>query len=105
MLSSTTAFIVASQFFWFLATLDVVVSIVIEAWIFLVRTRSLKRDAFTSLIRGQRKDAWLVCAMVWTVLITDGVPMQWSLHVAGAVAFLWLLRRTVQRLRSLLQGQ
>ena len=102
---STTASILVSQFFWFMATLDVLVLIAIEVWICIARTRSLKPDPFTSLVRSQRKDTWLVCAAVWIEILSDGFPMQWSIHFAGAVALLWILRRTVQRLRSFLRGE
>ncbi len=99
-LSSATADLVASQSFWFIATLDVVVSIGIEIWIRTTRTRSIGTDQLISLATGQRKDTWLVCAIVWIVLLGYGFPVQWLLHVAGAGALLWLLRRTLQRLRA-----
>ena len=95
----------ASQFFWFMATLDVVVSIGIEVWARSARSRALKTDRYTSLVLGQRKDTWLVCAVVWIVLLSDGLPLRWLLHVAGTVVLLWLLRRTVQRSRSFRRGR
>lgn len=105
-LSSATAALVVSQSFWFIATLDVVVSIGIEVWIRMTRSRSrsLKTEHLTSVAVSQRKDTWLVCAIVWIVLLGDGFPMGWLLHAAGTVAMSWLLWRTVQRMRSFSRG-
>jgi len=103
--SSKTVVLVVSQFFWFFATLDVVVSIGIEVWVRTARSRSLKADRLTSLAIGQRKDTWLVCAIVWIFLLCDGLPMQWLLQAAGTVILLWLLRRTAQRMRTFARGE
>ena len=97
-LSSATADLVASQSFWFIATLDVVASIGIEIWVRMTRTRSIGTDRLISLATGQRKDTWLVCAIVWIVVLGDGFPLPWLLHAAGTVAMSWLLRRAVQRI-------
>ena len=103
-LSSATADLVASQSFWFIATLDVVVSIGIEVWVRTTRTRGVGTDRLISLTTGQRKDTGLACAVIWIVLLGDGLPVQWLLHVAGVGALLWLLRRTLQRMRSFARG-
>ncbi len=92
-----------SQSFWFIATLEIVVSIGIEIWIRMTRSRRLKTkqtEHLISLAIGQRKDTWLVCAIVWVVLLGDGFPLPWLLHAMGTVAMSWLLLRAVQRMLS-----
>ena len=61
-----------SQFFWFFATFDVVVSIGIEVWVCTDRAQNLKADHLACLAIGQRKDTRLVCAIVWIFLLCDG---------------------------------
>ena len=99
-LSSATAVLVVSHCFWFIATFDVVVSIGIEIWIRTTRTHRIGTDRLISLATSQRKDTWLVCGIVWLVLLSDGFPLPWLLHAAGTVAMSWLLLRAVQRVLS-----
>lgn len=56
--------------------------------------------SLTSLAIGQRKNTWLVCAIVWIVAVGNGLSAQWLLHASGTVGLLWLLRRTAQRMDS-----
>lgn len=60
--------ILKSQFFWLIATLGIVASIGIEVWLRTGRTGAPKTERFAALLHGQRQDAWLTCAVVWTVV-------------------------------------
>ena len=89
----------ASHFFWFMATLYVVVSIGIEVCIRTTRARNWwEAEQVTYLVSGQRKDTWVACAVVWIVLLSNGFQNVWLLHATGAATLAWLLRRTAQRL-------
>lgn len=94
-----------SQCFWALATLVVTVSIGVEAWIWMTRKRWHESQRLTILATGHRKDIWLVCSIVWIVLISDYFS-SWSIFdAAGAAALLWLLWRTSQRLQFFVRGR
>jgi cobalamin synthase len=98
--SDTHLSIVASDIFWILATLDVVVSVV-----FMVRVQSVvasspaRQTRLFAIAQGQQKDSWLACAIVWVVLLSDGCPVRNYLFVGGALIIAWLLQRTLQRYR------
>ena len=97
-LNSATAVFVVSRSFWFIATLDVVVSMGIEISIRTTRTHSIGSDRLISLATGQRRDTWLVCAIIWIVLLGDGFSMEWMLHAVGAVAMSSFLLRALRRM-------
>ena len=80
--------------------MEVVLSIgfVLRCRTALVRNLKADRDA---LAQSQRKDIWLACAVIWAIILSDGCPVRDLLCLLGAVALVWLLRRTVQRLRML----
>ena len=91
----------ALQFFWLVATIDVVVSI---GFVLRIRTRGnpkINTDRTDTLVISQRKDTWVACAVIWAVLLSDGCPIRWLLCVTGAVVLTWLLQRAVRRIRSL----
>ena len=94
-----------SNVFWILATLEVLVSIGVEGWIWLIAKRGHKSERSTAVAIGQRKDIWLVCCIVWIVLIGDHVSSWSLLHAAGASTLLWRLWRTLQRLRLFASGR
>ena len=96
--SATESLLVMSNAFWFLATLDVLVSIGVEVWVWLVVTRGNTSGRSIALAISQRKDIWLVSAIVWSVLIGDRVSSSALLHAAGALAMVWLIWRTLRRL-------
>ena len=100
-LNSATAVFVVSRSFWFIATLDVVVSMGIEISIRTTRTHSIGSDRLISLATGQRRDTWLVCAIIWIVLLGDGFSMEWMLHAVGAVAMSSFLLRALRRMLTL----
>ena len=91
---------VTSQIFWFVATLDLAVSVGFAVLVSKVPTPELSPSHFT-LSRSQRKDNWLGCAMIWVVLFSEGWPLRDALLLAGAMVLAWLTQRTVYRLRSI----
>ena len=91
-----------SQFFWFAATLEVVLAIGFALRVRAVATDRLAASHFT-LSRSQRQDNWVACAVIWVVLLSDGWPFRYVLSLAGAMALAWLTQRTLQRVRSLPQ--
>ena len=88
----------ASDIFWIFATLNVVISVML-----MVRVRSASSGALTAehvaLARGQQKDGWLACAVVWMVLLSEGCPVRDYFFIAGAPVVAWLLHRAVRRYR------
>lgn len=104
-LDSATESPVMSNAFWFLATLDVLVSIGVEVWVWLVATRGHKSERSTALAISQRKDIWLLSAIVWIVLIGNHVSSSSLLLAAGALTLVWLLWRTLRRLHLFARGR
>jgi hypothetical protein len=91
---------VESHIFWIFATLDVVISIALAVRVRTAVAGTAKAEHL-ALARGQQKDSWLACAIVWIVLLSDGCPVRNHLFVAGALVIAWLLHRNVQRYRLL----
>jgi hypothetical protein len=91
---------VVSQFFWFVATFDVVLSF---GFAVLMRRRSRPDTLAThrALARSQEKDNWLACVVVWAVIFSEGCPIRPALFVLGAMILAWLARRALFRVRSL----
>ena len=50
---------------------------------------------------SQTKDNWMLCAVVWAVLIGHAWPDKAALLMAGTVVQWWLAWRTLQRIRAL----
>lgn len=92
--------VVASQFFWLLASMQVVLSISFTLRLRKIAAPLPTKDHF-ALARGQRKDSWLACAVIWIVLFTADAPFGSLLVLAGTVVIAWLCQRTVQRFRLL----
>ena len=94
----------ASQLFWLVATLNVVLSVG-----FALRTRNVTTgepsEKHLTLARGQRKDDWLTCAVIWSALMSKGQPISPVLFLVGAMVLAWLTQRTVHRVRLLQTGR
>ena len=58
-----------------------------------------------ALARGQRQDNWLACAVIWAVVFSEDCPIRQALRVIGAMLLAWLIQRTAQRLRHMLNRQ
>ena len=93
----------ATQLFWFLATLQVVLAIGFAVMVSRVPQPQLLASDFV-LASSQRKDNWLTCAIVWMVLLADTLPAKELLLIVGALVLAWLSRRTLQRVRLLQQA-
>jgi hypothetical protein len=91
---------VASQIFWLMATLNVVLALGFEL---LVRSPrgSAARDQRVALARGQHKDNWLLCAAIWIGFASARMSGHELLMLVGAMLFAWLTRRAASRLRLL----
>jgi hypothetical protein len=93
----------ASQLFWLVATLNVVVSFGFALRARNVTTRELPERHLT-LARGQRKDDWLTCVVIWSALMSKGCPIRTVLFLVAAMVLAWLTQRTVHRVRLLQTG-
>ena len=89
----------SSDLFWLVATIQVALSIGL-----VLRLRRTPRaevsDRQHALATGQRQDSWLSCAVVWTVILSNGSSVHDPLCVAGGFVLAWLLGRTLRRLIS-----
>ena len=99
--TSNSIQVMALHFFWFVATIDVVLSIGFELRICAGRTRNLNTECAANLASSQRKDTWVACAAIWAVLLSDGCPLRWLACATGAAVLTWLLQRTLRRFRAL----
>lgn len=99
--TSNSIQVMALQFFWLVATIDVVLSIGFELCIRTGSTPNLNTERAATLASSQRKDTWVACAVIWAVLLSDGCPLRWLACVTGAAVLTWLPQRTVQRFRAL----
>jgi cobalamin synthase len=94
---------IASQLFWCVATLNVVFSFHFNLRARNVTPPELPERLFT-LARGQRKDDWLTCVVIWFVLLSKGCPIRQALFLVGAMVLAWLTQRTLHRVRLLQTG-
>ena len=90
---------VITQLFWLIASVEVVLAIAFALRMRKVATPDLQPMHF-ALARSQRQDNWLVCAVIWIVLLSADSPVKPALSMAGALALGWLGQRTLHRLRS-----
>jgi len=93
---------VASQLFWLIATLEVGLSIGFALLVNKIPNLRLTDDDFR-LARSQRKDNWLACAVIWTVVFSEGCPIRQALWFVGAMLLAWLIQRTAHRVRRVLR--
>ena len=66
----------ALQFFWLVATIYVLLLIGFVLRIRTEGTAKFKADRADTLARSQRKDTWVACVVIWTVLLSDGCPIR-----------------------------
>ena len=91
----------AQQFFWFLATVDVVLSIGLVLRRHARGARHLNTPRAAALANSQHKDTWIACAVIWVVLMSKGYSIGRLICVAGIAILAWLIQRTVRRFQSI----
>jgi hypothetical protein len=89
-----------TQIFWFLATVTCVL-----AFGFAFKHKSLLtgtgQPSRPDLARSQEKDNWLICIVVWSVILVDSPPYGQILRVLGSLVLAWAAWRTLWRVRIL----
>ena len=84
------------QVFWFVATLSCVL-----AFGFAVKHKGAvaasPRPVHVGLAKGQEKDNWLTCAIVWLVVFSEHWNGREAILVLGATGLLWTAWRTYRR--------
>lgn len=86
--------------FWLVATLDILLCVRMEV---LLRHPGPEYPSshYSDLARGQSKDNWLSCIVIWLIIFSEPIPARNALFVMGALSLAWLVRRTLLRLRAL----
>lgn len=93
--------VIADSLFWLVAALQVIVSIGFMLQIRKVKPKQ-RKPVHRLLARGQYQDGLLSAMTLWAVLLSRGSPlMRSALDLLGTLVLLWLMTRTIQRLRSL----
>jgi threonine/homoserine/homoserine lactone efflux protein len=87
--------------FWLVATAT---SLLALAFAFKSRSRGRTRDERRNLTRSQERDNWVLCAVVWTAILTDKSSARGALALAGVAVLLWIASRTWKRYRLLGPG-
>jgi hypothetical protein len=90
----------ASQIFWLVATLNVALAFGFELLVRRARAPTTQAHR-AALARGQHKDNWLVCAVIWIVHASDRMSGHELVMLVGAMLIAWLTRRLASRLRML----
>jgi len=94
----------ATQIFWFTATVACLLAFAF-AFAFELRQRGRAEGSANllrlKLARGQHKDNWLNCMVVWSVLLASGAALSKDLLVPGSLLLGWTACRTLRRLRAL----
>lgn len=89
-----------TQIFWFLATVTCVLAFGFE-----FKHKSMLTGAgqasHPDLVRSQGKDNWLICIVVWSVILVDSPPYGEVLRVLGSLVLAWAAWRTLWRMRIL----
>lgn len=87
--------------FWVFAVCYVLIAVWFAIRINRIPDR-VHKSASLPLVRGQFKDGLLSAAVMWSVVLSRGVPaVKDVLEVGGTLAFLWLVRRALLRLTLL----
>lgn len=87
--------------FWLVAVLQVLVAVIFVLLIHKAPPRLHKPRNFV-LARGQFQDGLLSAAVMWTIFLNRDAPfIKDALDVAGALLLLWLIWRTMHRIRWL----
>lgn len=92
--------IVESQIFWFVATVTCLLAF---GFAFLQR-RSISREAgpdSVGVARGQEKDNWLTCAVVWGVILGTDAEFAREFELVGSVVLGLIAWRTSKRVALL----
>jgi hypothetical protein len=91
---------VESQIFWFVATVTSLL-----AFGFAVKQRRLvgegSKAASPELARGQEKDNWLTCVVVWGVIFCSHTDFVQALQALGVLILGWTAWRTLRRVALL----
>jgi hypothetical protein len=91
---------VREHIFWLTAMLSCV-----TAFWFAIKHKSLlatsPRPVHLDLAKGQEKDNWLTCGVVWAVVLSGTWQGKGALMALGAVCMVWIVWRTWRRLRLL----
>ena len=89
-----------SQIFWLIATVTCVL-----AFRFSFKQRRLVAEALQSarpeLAKGQEKDNWLTCVVVWVVIFGGHAEFAETLQVLGSLILGWTAWRTLRRIAIL----
>ena len=90
--------------FWLVAVLQVLVAV---RFVLLIRKAPprLHKPRNFVLARGQFQDGLLSAAVMWAIFLSKGAPfIKDALDVVGALLLLWLIWRTMHRMRLLRRG-
>lgn len=91
----------ASQIFWLAASLNVALVFGFELRVRNARV-PISQERRMALERGQHKDNWLLCAVIWIGVANSRLAGHELVMLVGAMLLAWLTRRAVSRLRLLL---
>ena len=87
--------------FWSIALVQVVVALRFSVLMYEI-PRQLRQPRNHFLARGQFQDLLVSAAVIGATFLSTGMPIvKVVLELGGAVALLWLLRRTLHRMRVL----
>ena len=90
--------------FWLVAVLQVLVAV---RFVLLIRKAPprLHKPRNFVLARGQFQDGLLSAAVMWAIFLSKDAPfIKDALDVGGALLLLWLIWRTMHRMRLLRRG-
>jgi len=91
---------IASVCFWAVAVVNVALSISLVMRLRRVSKPAVSASHFT-VANGQRKDNWLLSGVVWGALFMRPWADIQIYFLLSLPVLVWLLQRTVQRLRAL----
>ena len=93
-----------SKLFWLAAVVQILASLRLMALVRLVE-RTHVDARVRELASGQRQDAWLAAAVIWTVILLKETPYNDALYLSGLGIQAWLTVRTFQRIAVLARGK
>jgi hypothetical protein len=91
---------VASQIFWLVATLNIVLALGFEMLVRKVNMAVTQAHRI-ALARGQHRDNWLACATIWVGHASGQMTAHELVMLAGAMLLAWLTQRAACRLSLL----
>lgn len=87
--------------FWLATLLYVLISVRFAMMVRAIPDRLHKPRNFF-LVQGQFKDGLLSAAVMWAIFLSKSAPgIKNALDVGGALLVIWLIRRTLHRMRVL----